>query len=259
MPGTIKEMLNGDGNDDPGEDPNNLLAHYCVPCGIGTFCPGTNGEGLGWAGPACRAAPWHGRHNWMGHVVALPSSMFPLAPEANIRAAWRSHHSPMSPHHHPKTPSPPPEGAQNCPAGTYGPALGAKGKSGCVDCPVGTYQDMDGSFSCQTCAPNTFASSPGSTECVSCGDGYEVASSGSNFCNPCAPGSFRDSAASDTCQECPAGTSSGEAAGQCSVCEPGGGGVGASWGGWRCPWHLLGIVPPSGAATRPNRSRAVLA
>lgn len=35
----MKERLNGDGTDDPGEDPNSLLAHYCVPCGVGTYCP----------------------------------------------------------------------------------------------------------------------------------------------------------------------------------------------------------------------------
>lgn len=35
----MKEQLNGDGTDEPGEDTNNLLAHFCVPCGVGTYCP----------------------------------------------------------------------------------------------------------------------------------------------------------------------------------------------------------------------------
>ena len=38
--GTYKVLLNGDGVDNPGEDPNKLLAVYCVPCGIGEFCNG---------------------------------------------------------------------------------------------------------------------------------------------------------------------------------------------------------------------------
>jgi len=42
--GTVKEMINGDGYSDPGEDPNRLLSHYCVPCSIGAYCPGKEGE-----------------------------------------------------------------------------------------------------------------------------------------------------------------------------------------------------------------------
>ncbi|GBF98110.1 hypothetical protein Rsub_10856 [Raphidocelis subcapitata] len=156
-PGTMKEVLNGDGTEDPGEDANVLLSHYCVPCGVGTYCPGST-----------------------------------------------------------ETTEP-----QNCPAGTYGPLIGARGAGACMDCPIGTFQDADGSFGCNTCAPNTFASAPGATECISCGDGYEVSASGANFCNACTPGTFRDAALSDTCQDCPPGTSSGEAAGRCAVCEPG--------------------------------------
>lgn len=37
-------MINGDGVDDPGEDPNRLLNSYCVPCSIGQFCPSKDGE-----------------------------------------------------------------------------------------------------------------------------------------------------------------------------------------------------------------------
>jgi hypothetical protein len=37
-------MLNGDGFTEPGEDPNRLLSDFCVPCGVGTFCPGKSGE-----------------------------------------------------------------------------------------------------------------------------------------------------------------------------------------------------------------------
>lgn len=154
-PGTHKQMLNGDGVANPGEDPNLLLSDYCVPCGPGVFCDSS-------------------------------------------------------------APAP-----QNCPAGTYGGVIGAKSTDGCIDCPIGTFQNMDGQFECQVCAVNTFASAPGATTCTSCGDGYEVAVSGSNMCNPCQPGFYRDSAISDTCQECPPGTSSGEAAGQCNVCLPG--------------------------------------
>ncbi|KAI8465814.1 MAG: hypothetical protein J3K34DRAFT_525062 [Monoraphidium minutum] len=155
--GTSREMLNGDGYEDPGEDPNRLLSDFCVPCGVGTFCPSKADS----------------------------------------------------------------NGAENCPAGTFGPILGAKSQEGCVDCPVGTYQDMDGSYTCMTCASNTFASAPGATQCTACGDGYQVSSSGSNFCNPCTPGMFRDSSISENCQSCPPGTSSSEAAGRCAVCQPG--------------------------------------
>jgi hypothetical protein len=102
------------------------------------------------------------------------------------------------------------QASQNCPAGTYGAIIGAKSSLGCIECPVGTYQDMDGQFDCQVCPPNTFASAPGSTQCLSCGDGYEVTVAGSNLCNACPAGKFRDAALSDNCQECPAGTSSGE-------------------------------------------------
>lgn len=42
--GTVREMLNGDGVEDPGEDPNKLLNSYCVPCTIGQYCPGKEGE-----------------------------------------------------------------------------------------------------------------------------------------------------------------------------------------------------------------------
>jgi hypothetical protein len=102
------------------------------------------------------------------------------------------------------------QASQNCPAGTYGAIIGAKSSLGCIECPVGTFQDMDGQFDCQVCPPNTFASAPGATTCLSCGDGYEVSVAGSNMCNACPAGKFRDAALSDTCQECPAGTSSGE-------------------------------------------------
>lgn len=154
--GTQRQMLNGDGVPNPGEDPNLLLADYCVPCGPGVFCD--------------------------------PSS-----------AASREVST-----------------QQNCPAGTYGGVIGAKNVAGCIDCPVGTYQDMDGQFECQACGVNTFASAPGSTSCQSCGDGFEVSSSGSNMCNPCKPGWYRDSAVSEKCMECPVGTSSGEGG-----CQPG--------------------------------------
>lgn len=142
--GTTKQMLNGDGLANPGEDPNKLLSDFCVPCGPGVYCDS---------------------------VSATPT---------------------------------------NCPAGTYGAVIGAKSSTGCMDCPIGTYQDMDGQFECQICKPNTFASAPGSTACQSCGDGYEVSAAGSNMCNPCSPGLYRDSAISEQCMECPAGTSSGE-------------------------------------------------
>ncbi|KAF8071307.1 IP5P13 [Scenedesmus sp. PABB004] len=111
--------------------------------------------------------------------------------------------------------------AQNCPAGTYGALIGAKTSAGCIECSVGTYQDMDGQFECAPCPVNTFASAPGATKCMSCGDGFEVSSAGSNMCNACPAGKFRDAALSDSCQECPAGTSSGEGSSQCSVCLPG--------------------------------------
>jgi hypothetical protein len=149
--GTTKQMLNGDGVSNPGEDPNLLLSDYCVPCGPGVFCD--------------------------------PSAATALATSAQ---------------------------PQNCPAGTYGGVIGAKSVAGCIDCPIGTYQDMDGQFECLACAANTFASAPGSTSCQSCGDGFEVSTSGSNMCNPCKPGFYRDSAVSEKCLECPAGTSSGE-------------------------------------------------
>jgi hypothetical protein len=99
---------------------------------------------------------------------------------------------------------------QNCPAGTFGGVIGAKNVAGCIDCPIGTYQDMDGQFECQPCAANTFASAPGATSCQSCGDGFEVSTSGSNMCNPCKSGFYRDSAVSEKCMECPPGSSSGE-------------------------------------------------
>eukprot|EP00879_Flechtneria_rotunda_P003346 GHRR01003572.1.p1 GENE.GHRR01003572.1~~GHRR01003572.1.p1 ORF type:complete len:876 (+),score=152.79 GHRR01003572.1:474-3101(+) len=155
-PGSMKQMLNGDGVPNPGEDPNVLLSDYCVPCGPGVFCDESTSS----------------------------------------------------------TP-------ENCPAGTYGAVIGAKTAEGCLDCPVGTYQDMDGQFDCQVCPPNTFASAPGATACQSCGDGYEVSVAGSNLCNACPAGRYRDSAISEQCMDCPAGTSSGEAASQCNVCLPG--------------------------------------
>lgn len=152
--GTTKQMVNGDGLANPGEDPNLLLADYCVPCGPGVFCdPSTQQTSTAVA------------------VSAQP---------------------------------------QNCPAGTYGGVIGAKNVAGCIDCPVGTYQDMDGQFECLPCAANTFASAPGATSCQNCGDGFEVSASGSDMCNPCKPGWYRDSAVSEKCMECPAGTSSGE-------------------------------------------------
>lgn len=160
--GTTKQMLNGDGVANPGEDPNLLLSDYCVPCGPGVFCD--------------------------------PSSASALATSAAQSVQ-----------------------PQNCPAGTYGGVIGAKSVAGCIDCPIGTYQDMDGQFECLACAANTFASAPGSTSCQSCGDGFEVSTSGSNMCNPCKPGFYRDSAVSEKCLECPAGTSSGEGGWDCGL------------------------------------------
>lgn len=144
-PGSLKQMLNGDGVTNPGEDPNLLLSQYCVPCGPGVYCDES--------------------------VNVTP---------------------------------------QNCPAGTHGAVIGAKSSAGCIECPIGTYQSMDGQFDCQVCPVNTFASAPGATSCLSCGDGYEVSTTGSNICNACPAGKFRDSALSENCQECQAGTSSGE-------------------------------------------------
>lgn len=40
--GSIKTFLNGDGMSNPGEDPNKLLANYCVPCGPGVYCDGVS-------------------------------------------------------------------------------------------------------------------------------------------------------------------------------------------------------------------------
>ncbi|KAI8465534.1 MAG: hypothetical protein J3K34DRAFT_525270 [Monoraphidium minutum] len=153
--GTTKVLLNGDGRDDPGEDPGTLLASYCVPCGAGQYCPADA------------------------------------------------------------------ETPQNCPPGTFGPAIGAKDQVGCADCPIGTYQTTDGALSCIACAANTFAPAPGATECISCGDGYEVSAAGSKDCNPCGAGLFRDSAVSEQCLECAPGSFSIGAAAQCSPCEPG--------------------------------------
>jgi hypothetical protein len=99
-----------------------------------------------------------------------------------------------------------------CPAGTFGPTVGANSVDACVNCPIGTYQDMDGSYECLVCDENTFASAPGATQCTACGDGYQVSGEGSNFCNPCSAGTYRLAAESETCQPCRPGSSSGQGA-----------------------------------------------
>eukprot|EP00877_Chromochloris_zofingiensis_P000687 jgi/Chrzof1/10619/Cz05g05130.t1 len=142
--GTIKQQLNGDGKDDPGEVPSTLLASYCVPCGVGSYCTGGD-----------------------------------------------------------------PSDPQNCPAGTFGPTIGAKSQQSCADCPVGTYQDQAGAYECRVCSANSFSGTPGATTCAACGDGYQISTTGSNFCDACNPGWFRDSAVSESCQKCPSGHMSG--------------------------------------------------
>jgi hypothetical protein len=112
---------------------------------------------------------------------------------------------------------PSPAAPKMCPAGTFGPTLGATSQDACVNCPIGTYQDMDGSYECKVCDENTFASAPGATQCTACGDGYQVSGEGSNFCNPCSAGTYRLAAESETCKPCRPGTSSGQ--GRCGIGE----------------------------------------
>ena len=108
-----------------------------------------------------------------------------------------------------------------CAAGTYGtrsltdPSLCSPCEAGkfasagnviCAECPVGTYQPLNGSDGCSDCAPGTSTDGTGSAragDCAACDAGrFSADNSG---CQDCEPGMFAEVAGQHSCEMCPTG------------------------------------------------------
>jgi hypothetical protein len=79
-----------------------------------------------------------------------------------------------------------------CPIGQMSNADQRKGvaATGCVDCPVGTYQDMTGSTSCKPCPKGFYQNRKGKTSCYPCLPGSFASKEGLKYCDPAPAGSY---------------------------------------------------------------------
>lgn len=107
-----------------------------------------------------------------------------------------------------------------CPAGTSG-TIGANTLEGCVECSVGTFNDLQGQPSCLACPPDTYTPSLGSTQCLTCSTDL-FSMPGAGVC--CNLGYWSASGSLD-CNPCPVGTSSStpgaNTSAYCQLCAPG--------------------------------------
>lgn len=205
--GTVRVMLNGDGVEDPGEDPNQLLAFYCVACDVGHYCP----EGSEDYGKYCPAGTF-------GAAIGAKS------PEGCVNCAVGTFN--------------PSEGAfecEVCPPDTFASSPGAtecmacgdgyevasSGSNFCNPCKSGWYRNAAEADKCQQCPAGT-SSSPAAGACEVCQPGSYSKTAGSTACTPCPRGTSQSQYASDSCVSCPEGTyADARGLANCKVC-PGG-------------------------------------
>jgi hypothetical protein len=208
-PGTVKETLNGDGVDDPAEDPNKLLNAYCVPCSIGAYCPGKDASAGAQNCPAGTFGSILGAKDANG-CVNCPIGTYQDADGASS--------------------------CMTCPPNTFASAAGAtqctlcgdgyeistSGSNFCNPCSPGTYRDSTVSETCQECpagtsaaeasgqcsmcAPGTYAATPRSGACTECPRGSYQRSYGQKKCELCPQGTYSDSRGRSSCKVCPVGT-----------------------------------------------------
>lgn len=188
---------------------------YCQTCPINSICSATAPS----LGVTRVCAP--GLYNGGGAGVCCPVGFW--TPTSNMSEPGGSIHGSMQ--------------CNACPVGTSG-TIGANTLEGCVECSVGTFNDLQGQPSCFACPPDTYMPSFGSTQCLTCPTdlfsmpgagvccslGYWSAC-GSLDCNPCPVGTSSSTPGANTstyCQSCPPGEFN-PTPGQplCTQCSPG--------------------------------------
>jgi hypothetical protein len=87
----------------------------------------------------------------------------------------------------------------------------------CVNCPVGTYQNLSDQTACVNCPTGTYQRTTGQTSCVNCPTGTS-SNPGSLFCTPCAAGTF---STGTICKTCAPGTISFSNSSSCTPCAAG--------------------------------------
>lgn len=123
-----------------------------------------------------------------------------------------------------------------CSAGRYG-VYNVTGST-CQDCPIGFYQDTDGSNECKECIEGRYSNIQKSIECLTCGQGtfqdrkgrtsqndckscdigtFSAEHGRATVCDTCATGRYANVPRSISCVDCPGGRSCSER-GEGSVC-----------------------------------------
>ena len=98
-----------------------------------------------------------------------------------------------------------------CPIGTFNAMNGSVSQANCQPCPIGTFSASVGArdlAACVACPPGTFNPSTGQASCTSCPAGTFGNLAGANSsssCLPCASGSFNSLSGQVGCTQCPAG------------------------------------------------------
>eukprot|EP00792_Barthelona_sp_PAP020_P012688 TRINITY_DN745_c0_g1_i1.p1 TRINITY_DN745_c0_g1~~TRINITY_DN745_c0_g1_i1.p1 ORF type:complete len:905 (-),score=137.71 TRINITY_DN745_c0_g1_i1:195-2627(-) len=94
----------------------------------------------------------------------------------------------------------------NCPKGTYGILEGAATLvEGCEDCPIATYQNVEGKTTCKNCPSGTTSLVTGATTIDVCGACPLGTYESGNTCNYCEAGTYQNETSQSSCVGCPIG------------------------------------------------------
>ena len=114
-----------------------------------------------------------------------------------------------------------------CPKGTSNPKEGQSNKNACVDCPVGTYNNLLGQAACTDCPAGTYNKKTRQTSCTQCGKGTYSPNARSTSCTKCPIGEYQASKGQSSCNKCTdwrantTTTSTGSQARKSCVCDVG--------------------------------------
>ncbi len=97
------------------------------------------------------------------------------------------------------------------------------GKTECLACNGGTYQDRGGQDTCLACTAGTYASSEGESLCKACTQGtYQNQTKATTNCIECHAGDYQQDQGQTVCEKCQGGSySADKGASSCTVCSPG--------------------------------------
>ena len=92
---------------------------------------------------------------------------------------------------------------KSCDEGKFSIAIGASGSHTCLNCSIGSVQNIKGSAFCLPCTPGRYNTRAGGTRCVECAVGRSSTEIARNrTCQACPLGKFQPSLAATSCTSC---------------------------------------------------------